>query len=76
MWISRDKYDRLVAIEERYNHCQWEEFVSGARMERCFQTEEENKKLREELKELKIKYTDEVKKNFELANILSEMNKT
>ena len=74
MWISRKKYEELINKNE---------YITRARDRlRCtcdatIQTNmfllDENERMKKRIEELKVKYADEVKKNFELASYLSEV---
>ena len=76
MWIRRKEYDKLID-EKQY-------FVQDAKnkdtlyrnyAQRYRDLLYENANLREQLEQLKVKYADEVRKNFELASYLSEIKK-
>ena len=76
MWISRKEYDKL--IDEKKSLA--DRVLSEDSMLRRYLIDEqhflsENANLREQLDELKVKYADEVRKNFELASYLSETKK-
>lgn len=73
MWISRKEYDKLMEekkslIEnEHYKDLMWRRYFQDVQ-----NLTVENANLREQLEQLKVKYADEVRKNFELASYLSE----
>ena len=73
MWISRGKYKELTD-ENKYLRGIKDDFKISLN---CLSEQNsvlisENRSLRKELNQLKIKYVDEVKKNFELASYLSD----
>lgn len=76
MWISRKEYDKLMdekksLIEDvRYKDTMWRNYY-----QKHADILIENARMREQLDELKVKYADEVRKNFELASYLSETKK-
>ena len=76
MWISRKEYKKLIDEKQSLK-----DSLDNARIiyrdfgERNTILLNENMRLRNEVEELKVKYADEVKKNFELASHLSENKK-
>lgn len=77
MWISRKEYKKL--IEEKQSIEQSAEYrgiLYRDLAERNVTLLNENTILSKQLEELKVKYADEVKKNFELASYLSENKNT
>ena len=77
MWISREEYNKLVDKNEKLK-----ESLDGVRLLHWRLWEEnqillsQNKSMQEQVEQLKVKYADEVKKNFELASYLSGTNNT
>ena len=73
MWISRKEYDKLMdekkslIADVRYKNTMWRNYYK-----KHDDILIENARMREQLDELKVKYADEVRKNFELASYLSE----
>lgn len=73
MWISRKEYEQLTTRNKSLAQS-----VDGYAMmhhnlsDRNEALLHENAKLRKEIEQLKVKYADEVNKNFELASHLSE----
>lgn len=73
MWIGRKKYKELISenqclqeyLDSRRSFC-------NALVEDNKILIDKNKSMAEELEQLKVKYADEVKKNFELSSYLSE----
>jgi hypothetical protein len=73
MWVDRKKYKELIDENERLRELKDDFKVSlNCLSEDNRELTNENRSLRKELEQLKVKYADEVKKNFELANYLSE----
>ena len=76
MWIRRKEYDKLIDEKQyfvqdaKYKDTLCRDYVRSYR-----DLLYENENLREQLKQLKVKYADEVRKNFELASYLSEIKK-
>ena len=75
MWISKKKYKELID-ENQYLKVSLDSQKSLCNYlaQRLGILSNENKNMEQELQQLKVQYADEVKKNFELANYLSEMN--
>lgn len=73
MWISRKEYEKLIdekqSLEQsaEHNKMLYRDLISRYTM-----ASSENMKLRAEIDQLKVKYADEVEKNFKLASYLSE----
>ena len=73
MWISRKKYETLISEKASFvDRTRSQETLLRNYCQRNMGLLTENKNLREQLEQLKTKYVDEVRKNFELANYLSE----
>ena len=73
MWISRKKYEELVGDNERLRKSLENRLIfNNMIVDTSKRLLDENKSMRSCVEELKVKYADEVKKNFELANYLSE----
>ena len=73
MWISRKKYEELIS-ENKY----LQKYLDSRRS-LCDMLIKDNKilvdkneSMTKELEQLKVKYADEVKKNFELSSYLLE----
>lgn len=73
MWINKKEYKRLLdekqSFEESMRH---RGIICRELAERNAMLIDENMRLKKEIDQLKVKYTDEVNKNFELASYLSE----
>lgn len=79
MWISKTEYERLVKIEEDYA-CEKQSADHNRQRYRdmvcyCNKLATENYNLKNDIEQLKVKYADEVQKNFELASYLTETKK-
>lgn len=73
MWVGRKKYKELIDENERLRKLKDDFKISlNYLSENNNGLRSENRNLRKELEQLKVKYADEVKKNFELASYLSE----
>ena len=73
MWVSRKKHKELIDENECLRRLKDNFKISlNCLSEHNNRLTTENRSLRKELKQLKVKYADEVKKNFELASYLSE----
>ena len=73
MWISKKEYKKIM--DERQSFKQSMEhrgILYRDFAERSTILLNENDRLRKEIEQLKVKYADEVLKNFELANHLSK----
>ena len=73
MWINRREYEKLIdekqSLKQSADHrC----MLYRELAERSAILASENIKLRAEIDQLKVKYADEVEKNFKLASYLSE----
>lgn len=75
MWISREEYNKLVDKNKEL-----QESLDSVRCLHRRMLEEnqillsQHKSIQEQIEQLKVKYADEVKKNFELASYLSGTN--
>lgn len=76
MWISRKEYKRLIDENQSLEKSvQYKGIIYRELAERNVILSNENMMLRKEVDQLKVKYADEVEKNYKLASYLSE-NKT
>ena len=76
MWISKKEYNKLMDEKKTLvdTVCNKTEQVRNYH-QLYVDLLKDYEQMREQLKELQIKYTDEVRKNFELASYLSESKK-
>lgn len=73
MWISRKKHKELIDENEYLRKLKDDFKISlNCLSEVNSRLTNDNRSLGKELEQLKVKYADEVKKNFELASYLSE----
>lgn len=73
MWISRKKHKELIDENEYLRKLKDDFKISlNYLSEVNSRLTNDNRSLGKELEQLKVKYADEVKKNFELASYLSE----
>lgn len=73
MWISKKEYKKLMDEKQSFEQiAQYRSILCRELAERNAILVEENIGLEKEVDQLKIKYADEVHKNFELASYLSE----
>lgn len=77
MWIDKKEYKKLLdekqSFEESMRH---RGMIYIELVERNAILIDENMRLRKEVDQLKVKYADEVSKNFKLASYLSENKST
>ena len=74
MWISKKKYQELIDENQRLMDLKNNYLYSlDCSEENNKILSEKNKKLEQQIEQLKVKYADEVNKNFELANYLSKI---
>ena len=75
MWVNRKEYEKLIdekqSLKQFADH-RWILYRELA--ERNAILASENIKLRAEIDQLKVRYADEVEKNFKLASYLSKNN--
>ena len=76
MWINKEEYKKLLdekqSLEESMNHTR---IIVRELIERNSRLINENIRLKKEIDQLKVKYADEVEKNYKLASYLSENKK-
>lgn len=73
MWISREKYKELISENQYLEKCLSSRgSMCGVLIENNKILLDKNKSMTKELEQLKVKYSDEVRKNFELSSYLSE----
>jgi hypothetical protein len=73
MWVNRKEYEKLIdekqSLKQSADH-RW--LLDRELAKRNAILASENIKLRAEIDQLKVRYADEVEKNFKLASYLSE----
>lgn len=73
MWISKKEYKKIIDEKQSFEKsAEYRGILYRNFAERNTMLSNENDRLREEIEQLKIKYANEVNKNFELASYLSE----
>lgn len=79
MWISKTEYERLIKVEKDYKNERQISYHNNQRYRDmllcCDRLITENHNLKNDIEQLKVKYADEVKKNFELASYLTDRQK-
>lgn len=75
MWISKKEYKKLMDKNQSLKQsAEYRGILYRDLAERNAILSNENMILRKEIDQLKVKYADEVEKNFKLASYLSENN--
>ena len=73
MWINKKEYKRLLDEKQSFEASLRHRITICRELaERTAILTDENMKLRQEVDQLKVKYFDEVEKNFKLSSYLSE----
>lgn len=73
MWVNRKEYEKLIDEKQYFEKSAERNQLSYRDLISHYTTvASENIKLRAEIDQLKVKYADEVEKNFKLASYLSE----
>ena len=76
MWISKVEYERLMQVEKDYASERQISYHKSEQYKGMLLTVDrlitENHNLKNDIEQLKVKYADEVKKNFELASYLAQ----
>lgn len=73
MWISKKEYKKLMDEKQSFEQtAQYRSILCRELAERNSILVAENMRLEKEVDQLKVKYADEVYKNFELASHLSK----
>lgn len=72
MWISKKEYKKLIDEKQSFEeYAEYRGVLYKDLAQRNAMLLDENMRLNKEIDQLKVKYADEVEKNFKLASYLS-----